>query len=252
MKVADDVRSVISASGEVYRANKKLQEERFLSNETLKNSIERVVTFRNRARARSSSKRRAKIRIAALASVRNTLEKADQMNATNIRTVFNVSLYLLLLDQDLAYFTDDLVQAIGDRRRAFIAKQEAVLLFEAAEDVRQLLGKEFRAALINLNVERGIFDRLNSISTNLNRFWDQHREFLKTTRNVLAAHRDHDALRYVRYLENLEPLSVMRCAVEFSSHVDLLAQELIKISQLTADSGLILRDILSSSARGEV
>ena len=78
--------------------------------------------------------------------MRKTLQQASDTNAANIKILFNVSLYLLLLDQDLAYFTNDLVQAIGDRRRAFIAKQEAVLLYEAAEDVRQLLGQEFRAA----------------------------------------------------------------------------------------------------------
>ena len=219
--------------------------------EQLKNHIERVVLFRNRWRARAGARERNKVRIAALSAVRKTLQQASDTNATNIKTVFNVSLYLLLLDQDLAYFTNDLVQAIGDRRRAFIAKQEAVLLYEAAEDVRQLLGQEFRAALNALNVPPDVVDRIKAVSTDLNKFWDKHREFLKTIRNVLAAHRDHDALRYMGDLESLEPVEVMRRAVEFSTLLELLVQELIKISVLTSNPGVILRDILSFSARGQ-
>lgn len=121
-------------------------------NESLKNGIELVVGFRRRIRFRVSSRAKNKARATALAIVRQTLENASKWNATNITTVFNVSLYLLLLDQDLAYFTRDLVLAIGDRRRAFVAKHEAVLLYEAAEDVPQLLGREFRKAINALGV----------------------------------------------------------------------------------------------------
>lgn len=54
-----------------------------------------------------------KIRNQALTSVRRTLGQA--MGAATIQTVFNVALYLLQLDQDLAYFSNDMVLAIGDR-----------------------------------------------------------------------------------------------------------------------------------------
>lgn len=202
----EQIRAFITATGKVYRQQKEMQQERVSQNEELKNHIERVVSFRNRRRARAGAREKTKVRTAALAAVRKTLQQASDANAKNIKTVFNVSLYVLLLDQDLAYFTNDLVQATGDRRRAFIAKQEAVLLYEAAEDVRQLLGKEFRTALKALNVPQEIIDRINAVSTGLDKFWDKHRGFLKTIRNVLAAHRDHDALRYVSDLESLKPL----------------------------------------------
>lgn len=156
-----------------------------------------------------------------------------------------------MFDQDLGYFTNDLVQANGDRRRAFIAKHEALLLYEAAEDMRQLLGKEFRAALKALNVPQDIVDRINVVKTDFNKFWDKHREFLKTIRNALSAHRERDALAYAKDLDSLKPLDVMTVAVEFSALLDLLIKELTKISQLTSSPSVILGDILSSSAKGE-
>jgi len=105
--------------------------------------------------------------------VRSTLQHATQMNSENVKIVFNVGLYLLLLDQDLADFTDDLVCAIGDRRRAFIAKHEAVLLYEAAEDLPQLLGHEFRGAVKALGASEEQLSRLNSVSSDLSRFWQE-------------------------------------------------------------------------------
>jgi hypothetical protein len=171
------------------------------------------------------------------------------MNSGNIKIVFNVGMYLLLLDQDLAYFTDDLVSAIGDRRRAFIAKHEAVLLYEAAEDLPQLLGREFRNAIKSLGVTEEQLSRLNSLSSELSRFWRTHREFLGAIRNVLVAHRDHDSLRYTESLEVLKPLEVMNRAVELSERLGGLVNFLTEVARLTSDPAMIIRDILSSSKK---
>jgi len=100
--------------------------------EGLKNTIEQLVLWPVRVRHRRKARTKHKVRIDALGAVRHTLEGAAKLNAGNARTVFNVGMYLLLLDQDIAYFTDDLVCAIGDRRRAFLAKHEAILLYEAS------------------------------------------------------------------------------------------------------------------------
>lgn len=115
--------------------------------EQLKNWIERIVLLPVRLRHRREARAKRKARADALKTVRHTLQGAIQLKAGSATKVFNVGMYLLLLDQDIAYFTDDLVCAIGDRRRAFLAKHEAVLLYEAAEDLPQLLGRDFREAV---------------------------------------------------------------------------------------------------------
>src|SRR5712664_240174 len=134
MDFVKQLRAVVTSSAELYRQRREEQQAHLLHNELLKNAIETVVLFRNRVRSRADARKRNKIRNEALGSVRHTLEQATNMNANNIQTIFNVALYLLQLDQDLAYFTSDTVCAIGDRRRAFVAKHEALLLYEAAKD----------------------------------------------------------------------------------------------------------------------
>jgi hypothetical protein len=155
----------------------------------------------------------------------------------------------LLLDQDIAYFTDDLVCAIGDRRRAFLAKQEAVLLYEAAEDLPQLLGREFRDAVNALGASAEQLARLNAVSSELNRFWQGHREFLGTIRNFLAAHRDHDALRYAEALENLKPLEVMARAAELSQLLERLVVVITELASLTVGAAAIMRDMVTSKKK---
>ena len=144
MSFLEQFRASFASSSELYRQRREAQQARLMANEQLKNAIETVILFRNRLRARADARRRRKVRNQALATVRHTLQQATDAAALNIRTVFNVALYLLQIDQDLAYFTTDMVGAIGERRRAFVAKHEAVLLYEAAEDTPQLLGKKFR------------------------------------------------------------------------------------------------------------
>jgi len=177
--------------------------------ERVKNAIERIMLLPVRVRHRRKARAKHRARIDVLTTIRRTLEGAARLRAGNTTTVFNVGMYLLLLDQDIAYFTDDLVCAIGDRRRAFLAKHEAVLLYEAGEDLPQLLGREFRDAVKALGASPEQLSRLNAVSSELNRFWQGHREFLGTIRNALAAHRDHDALRYADALDTLNPLEVM-------------------------------------------
>jgi hypothetical protein len=246
MKFSQQLRQLRAESIEIYRQKKLLQEQRLLGSESLKNGIERIVFLRNQIRYRFSSRAKNKARASALATVRRTLESASQLNARSVTTVFNVSLYLLLLDQDLAYFTRDLVLAIGDRRRAFVAKHLAVLLYEAAEDVPQLLGRDFRAAINSLAVPPRDLAGINAVSSELNKFWQKHREFLGKIRNALAAHRELNALIYAERLEELKPLEVMAKGAELSGLLEELVQALTVVAKLTSNQSVILRDMLTS------
>lgn len=249
MKIVEDMRAAMAANAEVYSQKRQIQHERILHNEQLKNEIERVVSFRNRIRSRADARRKMKVRVQTLASVRQTLERAVQMNAKNIQTVYNVALYLLQMDQDLAYFSNDMVCAIGDRRRAFVAKHEALLLYEAAKDIPELLGKEFRAAITALPVSPQHVQRIKAVSSELHKFWKIHREFLGEIRNALTAHREHDALAYAKGLDALEPLEVMGRAAELSQLMERLVHELIEIARLTSSPTAILRDIVIAGGR---
>ncbi|MGB7207250.1 MAG: hypothetical protein WBD27_01190 [Pyrinomonadaceae bacterium] len=215
-------------------------------NEPLKNFIELIVLFPMRFRSRRLSRLKRNERIEALKSVRNVLIKTDAVNAGNFRKIFNLAFYALLFDQDLAYFTDAIVQAVGDRRRRFMAKNEAILLYEVAQDFPHMLGKDFRQAVSNIGAPSNIISDLNNVSSDLNRFWQQHKNYLGNIRNNLAAHREKDSLKYSEMLESLNPLAIMKIAAEFSQLLERLVATIVQLMQLTADPNVVARDIMSS------
>ena len=217
--------------------------------ERLKEAIEWVVLLRVRVRHRRTAKKKRHARQQTIATTHRTLNGAKGLNAKSIQAVFNVALYLLLMDDDLAYFTDDLGYAIGESRRRFLAKNEAILLYEAAEDLPQLLGKDFRAAVTALGADDALKKRLNEASSGLHRFWDEHREFLNGIRNAIAAHREHDALSYVDKLEAVKPLEVMGLAAEFSGLLERLIGVLTDIAKLTVGIPAVIGDMKRSSAK---
>lgn len=220
-----------------------------LKYEWLSNLIEWIILFPKRLRARARSRSRYKARKEASATIRSTLEQFTSFNANNHRTIFNVALYLILLDQDLADFTDDIINATGDRKRAFIAKHEAILLYEASEDITQLVGLKFREAIKELSLSKEQMLKLDAASSNLNEFWRTNREFLRNIRNVLAAHRDHNALQYVEMLEQLQPLKVMHLAADLSDCINPLVSVLTDIALASSTPKSILEDWLTSSKK---
>jgi hypothetical protein len=219
------------------------------TNESLKNLLENFIFLPMRLRvcARSHSKYRA--RTQAITTTRHVLEQCTKYGIEYHRVVFNVALYLLLLDQDLADLTDSMVNATGDRKRAFIAKYEAMLLYEASEDTTQLIGREFRDAIKALGTSEDQLGRLNDVSSNLNKFWQTNRDFLGTIRKALAAHRDQNSLHYLESLEKLKPLDVMNCAVGLSEHIEQLVKLITNVTLSSSNLGSMLRDMLESGKR---
>jgi hypothetical protein len=213
-------------------------------------ALELIFWWPMRVRTRVRSRAKYKARAQALTTTRSTLAGFTKLNAESHQMLFNFVLYLILLDQDLADFTDNIVCAIGERRRTFFAKQEAVLLYEAAEDLPQLLGRDFRNALKALHISVEHQQNLNAVSSDLNKFWQTNREFLGNIRNALAAHREHDALRYLESLEQVKPLEVMQCAADLSGHLGRLTSVVMQIGRATnAGPAGILSDIIDSSKR---
>jgi hypothetical protein len=217
--------------------------------ESLKNLLENLIFLPMRLRVCARSHSKYRTRTQALTTTRHTLEQSTKYGIENHRIVFNVALYLLLLDQDLADFTDYMVNATGDRKRAFIAKHEAMLLYEASEDITQLIGREFRDAIKALGTSEDQLRRLNAVSSNLNEFWQTNREFLGTIRKVLAAHRDQNSLHYLESLEQLKPLDVMNCAAGLSGRIEQLVSLITNVALASSNLGSILRDMLESGKK---
>jgi hypothetical protein len=208
--------------------------------------IEWTVLLPYRIRLRWNKRGRKRHRDAAIRSVRSLVEKSGTL-FNHTRRIHNVSLYALLLDQDLSMLTDDMVLAVGQQRRVFVARNLAVLLYESSEDLPALLGRDYRESLRTLAIPDEWFDELNKASKQLSRFKDEHREFLKRIRNLIGAHRDKDAIAQIEAMETLEPLDVMRLAAKLQGPLNLLVNLQIKLTLHTGNLSVLGRDLFSKS-----
>jgi hypothetical protein len=214
--------------------------------------LEWIMFLPNRIRVRRDRRVRRRQRDGAIRSVRNLVEKSGTLFSHN-RRIHNVSLYVLILDQDISMLTADMVLAVGQQRRIFIARNLAVLLYEASQDLPDLLGRDYRESLRTLAISNEWFDELNEASKKLNRFKDEHREFLGRIRNLIGAHRDKDAITQLEVMETLEPLDVMHLAVKLQEPLNQLANLQIKLTLHAGDMRvLITRDLLSDKTSSNV
>lgn len=135
--------------------------------------------------------------------LRETLRVATERGFKSHVTIWNACLFVNTVDYDLSILVHDLAFERDEWRRRFIARSLALVIFEIAEDLPAVFGKDFRAALdalaVPVDLRRPLDVQLKAVSI----LWDQHRSGLKEIRTVGAAHRDHDALRLLDLLELL-------------------------------------------------
>ena len=118
-------------------------------------------------------------------------------------TLWNTCLYLNMAALDLSILVEELAFERDNWRRRLVARNLAVLAYEATEDMQALLGKTFREALDKLGVLSRFETRLRDARKPLDAFWKEHQTSLKQVRVTAAAHREHDGIAMLNTVENI-------------------------------------------------
>ncbi|MGB4068516.1 MAG: hypothetical protein WBK08_10845 [Nitrospira sp.] len=137
--------------------------------------------------------------------------------------------------------------ASNEWRRKFVARQMAVFLYEASEDLTQLLGHNYREAIRSLGIADELFHELGQISRQLNRFKEANQDFLKRIRTFVGAHRDHNAAVQLDILDNLEPLKVYSLAGDFYAPLKSLVDLQVRLIPLIGNMNSLLKQYLKTN-----
>ena len=108
------------------------------------------VIFVNRIRHLIKEPKRIRQLEKTISVIRREYDRADKKGMPHYRNIYNVGLYVLVLEHDFAVLKHDALFSIWDWRKKYVARQLAVLLYEASNDLPNLLGKEFRGSLKTL------------------------------------------------------------------------------------------------------
>lgn len=118
----------------------------------LARTIERIVMWPYRIRIRRGERHRVAVLERTIESLRAQHEHAHERDYAERALVLNASLYALIFDRDFASLKKFFLSADNDWDRRFVARQMAVMLYEASTDVPVLIGKDLRAMLVRLEI----------------------------------------------------------------------------------------------------
>lgn len=98
---------------------------------------------------------------------------------TTHEQLWNAGLYINVVSHDLSIVVHDIIRERDDWKRKYLARALALILYEIAKDIPDVLGKNFQAAMKTLSVPKDMKEKLNSEKKKFSKFWDEHRELLK-------------------------------------------------------------------------
>lgn len=182
-------------------------------------------------------------REATIQSIRKLYEDAVRAGASNFAMLHNVSLYVLLFDEDLSAYSQDYFLANTNRRHRFVARHLASLIYEGTQDLPSLIGGDYRRALAAVEFPGEWQKELNSISAAFNLFKRQHSPSLQDIRNIVGAHKDEDVAKQLAILDKVNPLTVYRLGAEFSEPLRSLLNFQTRVTLHLTNSRVMLKEV---------
>ncbi|MEK7675205.1 MAG: hypothetical protein AAB676_05130 [Verrucomicrobiota bacterium] len=202
---------------------------------------------RNRRSVLKKERKRIPALDSAIKTVRREQLKARERGLVHAERVFNVGLYVLVMDRDFSVLKVDMVSTFESWRLRFTARQVALLLYEVCDDLSHMLGKEFRESLAFLGISEPEMRELEQICKSLGQFKNVNRQFLYVElRNLVAGHRAQDSLLFLETVEHLDPTRVFQLGADFFAIVHPLTAFLTKTTLRLGQTDFMLKQLLAS------
>lgn len=130
--------------------------------------------------------------------------KADEYNHEQHKVIFNVGLYLLIIENDISALKFLIFNEIDDWPKKLVARKFVILLYESSKDLSKLLGNDLRKIINSLPEKESLSDELNDIMSDLNKFKNKNSAYLSLIRNNCSAHRDNKAIIQLNSIDEID------------------------------------------------
>ena len=184
-----------------------------------------------------------------IATLRARCEEAKRADSKTYLGLYNTGLFIALLNRDMVTYDESIFFARSEWHRQFHARNLAVLLYETAEDLPQMLGKQYRSWLTDIGLDQNWLDSLGAITTKLAQFKSNHSAFLKDVRNYVGAHREHDSLAQINVLDSLNYLDIYRLAGDLFVPIRELVDFNIKLLNYMHNPAVMLKHAAKTVGR---
>jgi hypothetical protein len=188
------------------------------------NLLLRLLLVPGRFRHRWKNRKRAAVTAGLITTLKKQCEDAHKHGFKSYALTYNAVLFMTLVEQDLSAYSSALYFANTKWHQQFAARGMAVLLYETAKDIPEILGKEYRQALRDLGLGDSWLQALNKSVTGFNTFKIEHASFLNTVRTYVGAHKEKNALAQLAVLEALDHMEIYRLGAKFSVSLNSLVE----------------------------
>ncbi len=145
-------------------------------------------------------------------SLRQLLEKIRWSDGVEI---INLAQFVTLVNSDLHFIMIDLHNAKNPLKQKVYARLLALTIVECFDDLSFLLGKSHRSTLQKIGITSETYEKLDRISESLNKLRRAHEPLLRSIRNYVIAHRDHNAKVQLEWINSLDINSMRLLGIEF-------------------------------------
>lgn len=162
----------------------------------------------------------------------DTIAALRQRGFKDVETIWNTSCHINLLDHDISVMLYFMTTTEDTWAQRTVARYLAAIIYEACDDLSQLLGKSFKHACMSAGCFDVIELPLKAAKKSLSEFSSRHHELLKSIRHRAGAHKEHDVVEFLTAVIEANPQQLVELAYDFSN----LLLELAKVCSAAIDA----------------
>ena len=159
-----------------------------------------------------------------LTVMKNALNEARRQSLPAIEVIWNAAAYITLVSFDLSVLGELQMFENEEWKRRYHARNTALLIFEALNDLPDVLGKGFRESMLVLPNGEDLLRDVSAAQKRLSRIRDKHAAELNEIRKYTTAHRDNSGLEQLRVVFDLQPAKIFRLSADFDSALNKLGE----------------------------
>lgn len=184
--------------------SKTLADKRILEKNMLQRMVRRIFFYLGSISHRKIEVDRRRALEDAIRTFQTEYEKADSFNHKEHKTIFNIGLYLLIVEYDVSAFKFLIFNEIDDWPKKLVARKFVILMYEASQDLPELLGKKGLRPIVSGFGNPDLLRELDGYRQMIKEFNNSYGKTLSDIRNNCSAHRDLIACKQLDVIEELD------------------------------------------------
>ncbi len=170
-----------------------------------------------------------------------SIEHCDFNKFSDNRTIWNFASYVSIISFDLKTVGEHLFFTRNEWGKRYFARQSALLVYEALNDIPNLAGKDFREIIGKFSNSEVLLLELKQCLKLINEYKRVYFDRLKEIRHNCVGHRDEDSIKQITIIISLSWSQAIEFTTKFDNVLTNFGKFLQKIINISLDESKELK-----------